>query len=312
VNKEQIFDTYSKNLNLVTPYTHPGFKSSDVYVCPLCFGIYGREALKTKILTIEHVPPKSVGWKKKVLTCQKCNTKQGGQIDSHLQRTLKTRSFNRLVPGTKIQAKIISNDSIKLHGTIQIGMNAKEFKIEVDPKRSDPENYQKHQTLLESGNLKKTTFSYGKGNLRKTTLSILRAGYLWGFAELGYGFIFNPNFDSLRLQLQNPNQFIYSKHNILYGNFSKDTEGINILAVSDFEAFACVFELRLGDFIENACVLMPGSTKKALDDLENVKRLISEIKPDLRFTLWENTGLLNKDPECIYPFKYWMEKLDDS
>ena len=51
------------------------------YVCPCCMRVHGHEALSNGMLTIEDVPPKSVGGRWLVLTCKQCNSTAGTRLD---------------------------------------------------------------------------------------------------------------------------------------------------------------------------------------------------------------------------------------
>jgi hypothetical protein len=54
----------------------------DVYICPLCGRGFLIQAVIDGTLTLEHVPPKSLGGKPLVLTCKDCNNDSGHSIDS--------------------------------------------------------------------------------------------------------------------------------------------------------------------------------------------------------------------------------------
>ena len=50
--------------------------------CPICFAPFTRdEALAGRKITLEHVPPKSIGGQVRCLTCQQCNAGAGRDID---------------------------------------------------------------------------------------------------------------------------------------------------------------------------------------------------------------------------------------
>ena len=53
-----------------------------VYICPQCSTPYERGALDARTLTREHVPPESLGGKRLVLTCQRCNSTSGSALDA--------------------------------------------------------------------------------------------------------------------------------------------------------------------------------------------------------------------------------------
>ena len=66
----------------------------DYYVCPLC--LYGFPIETVTKLTCEHVPPKSIGGQRLVLTCWKCNNKASGKngIDTHASHAEINRKIN--------------------------------------------------------------------------------------------------------------------------------------------------------------------------------------------------------------------------
>ena len=56
--------------------------SDQKYYCPLCMVGFEYEAVVFGQLTLEHVPPKSVGGKEIILTCKNCNNSTGSTIDA--------------------------------------------------------------------------------------------------------------------------------------------------------------------------------------------------------------------------------------
>src|SRR5688572_28923397 len=53
-----------------------------IYVCPLCVRGLRADALAARLLSIEHVPPRSVGGKPLTLTCKECNSRAGHTVDA--------------------------------------------------------------------------------------------------------------------------------------------------------------------------------------------------------------------------------------
>ena len=53
----------------------------EVYCCPLC--LRGFDAEHMDHLSIEDVPPRSVGGRPLLLTCRECNNKHGTELDAH-------------------------------------------------------------------------------------------------------------------------------------------------------------------------------------------------------------------------------------
>src|SRR5713226_1588535 len=67
--------------------------SDRFYVCPLCLCAYDETALESGSLSIEHIPPESVGGGRTALTCKKCNSEGGADLDSHMRREADLHDF---------------------------------------------------------------------------------------------------------------------------------------------------------------------------------------------------------------------------
>lgn len=63
------------------------------YVCPVCLIAFGEETLALRFLTREDVPPKSMGGRKLALTCRRCNSAGGHDVDSHARREANLYDF---------------------------------------------------------------------------------------------------------------------------------------------------------------------------------------------------------------------------
>jgi L-fucose isomerase-like protein len=51
-------------------------------VCPICCSPFTVEALNDRRLSVEHVPPQSVGGRELLLTCTACNNTAGTKLDA--------------------------------------------------------------------------------------------------------------------------------------------------------------------------------------------------------------------------------------
>lgn len=75
--------------------------SDKYYACPICEQEFDESALITKTLTLEHVPPASIGGKGILLTCKKCNSEAGAQIDAAMSKRADLTEFaNFMIQGT--------------------------------------------------------------------------------------------------------------------------------------------------------------------------------------------------------------------
>jgi HNH endonuclease len=60
----------------------------DQYACPLCRTLWVEDAIDAGMVTLEHVPPASMGGKGIVLTCERCNSPAGGTIDAAVRHRM--------------------------------------------------------------------------------------------------------------------------------------------------------------------------------------------------------------------------------
>lgn len=60
--------------------------SGTFYVCPLCIHVCSGGEIAARELTLDDVPPKSVGGRPLVLTCRRCNSRAGHGLDVHMRR----------------------------------------------------------------------------------------------------------------------------------------------------------------------------------------------------------------------------------
>jgi hypothetical protein len=93
------------------------------YMCPLCLRIWTREALSLKLLTLDHVPPRSQGGRTVVLTCQECNNRSGHALEGHFEAVedavrFMTQTVRTARPfvlhwgeGLKVNVELLANES---------------------------------------------------------------------------------------------------------------------------------------------------------------------------------------------------------
>ena len=99
------------------------------YICPLCLNTFNLSELGDKvndILTVEDVPPKSLGGNPILITCRNCNSKCGHNLDVYLLNEIryieekmdfsKSKTAILSCNGTKVRAKMIQlqNNSFKI------------------------------------------------------------------------------------------------------------------------------------------------------------------------------------------------------
>jgi hypothetical protein len=166
------------------------------YPCPLCQREFTKADLIAGQLTAEDVPPLSVGGKKILLTCQRCNNDQGSRIDSHAEkreRWVDSQTGVRITPfrGEHTVGGLTTRGE-GFFGPGQLG-------FAYVKKMNNPNERQAYEEALRDP--ANTTFGFTQRpgfSWTQADLSALRAAYLATFALFGWTQIFRPIFDPIR------------------------------------------------------------------------------------------------------------------
>jgi hypothetical protein len=132
------FDEGASALRLVLERQGRGHQlpsADDYYACPCCLGVYPREAVAARALTIEDVPPKVLGGRPMLLTCGKCNSSSGTNFDAHAAQKAIADAFVRGDVTPKVRATSYI-DGIPLRGTAQSTEDG--ISLVSVPKQNDP------------------------------------------------------------------------------------------------------------------------------------------------------------------------------
>ncbi|MFJ2256866.1 hypothetical protein ACIOKD_00750 [Streptomyces sp. NPDC087844] len=186
------------------------------YACPCCLMAYPREAVQADLLTVEDVPPKSVGGRPLLLTCKQCNNTAGSVFDSHAATRAETEDFMRGRITGRPLPMTSHVDGIPLRGTARwTDSGVQIFGI---PKQNDPKVQAAHfealDAYVESGNPQPNhSFTiHTRFDETRARISWIRAAYLAAFAALGWSYIFRGVMDPYRKQLQQPDVSVVPTH----------------------------------------------------------------------------------------------------
>ncbi|MGY6655356.1 hypothetical protein ACXIZN_24660 [Amycolatopsis sp. TRM77291] len=229
--------------------------NNDYYACPCCLVAYPREAVAAGLLTIEDVPPKSVGGSPLLLTCKRCNNTAGTAFDSHAATRsdaddfMRGRVTGRALPMTSYV------DGIPLRGTAQWTENGVQlFGV---PKQNDQRKQVAHfealDAYVESQNPKPNhSFTvHTRFDEARARISWIRAAYLAAFAALGWSYIFRDVMDQYREQLKQPGTEILPTY--ILRDPDAPPEGRRLLLVEQPDELRCV-AVVMGDHT----VFLPG------------------------------------------------------
>jgi 5-methylcytosine-specific restriction endonuclease McrA len=175
------------------------------YACPQCLTVFSPQALLTHDLTLEHVPPRSLGGKEITLTCVRCNPRSGSQLEAALAKERRLEDFARGATG-KWRANLVTVDDAAVPVTIVRGIDQR-LSITGHSELCHPEkhratfDYFDRQAGQTGWRFKLRLPAYDP---REAMLGHLRVAFLAAFAKLGYSFLLNPLGRRLRDLIQNP------------------------------------------------------------------------------------------------------------
>ncbi|MGA2222248.1 MAG: HNH endonuclease [Verrucomicrobiia bacterium] len=166
------------------------------YVCPVCLNNF----LELQDLSEEHVPPDSVGGKVLCLTCRKCNSEAGYQIDAHVHREQLSHSFMEKNGQTR-RATLIKGE-IQLN--VDVRNDQKGIQIQILGEHNDPKVVEKSdsQILVDGTSFQlRDEVSYSR---KMADVGYLKSAYLAAFAKLGYAYVLMHGLDRVRQQIRSP------------------------------------------------------------------------------------------------------------
>jgi hypothetical protein len=141
--RERLFDLYRQNLALY------GQEAGDVFVCPLCWGMYPRAVLATDppLLTLAHIISETQGGKTCTLACATCNNSIGTRLESVLLSQFLQEDWFAGV-GT------VDGKMVTAAGQITVEMRHSDpghgWELKVVQERSDPAKVRAVQELMKA------------------------------------------------------------------------------------------------------------------------------------------------------------------
>ena len=198
--RNSILEYYAKQIEAIPFVTADGveFRMADAYICPLCQHVY---AIAHDALTLEHVPPESVGGKPILVTCKACNNSQGADLDVYLMNELEI-SHNLSHLDTIPQKSRIAFNGIEINAQTTFS-KSEGFKFMISPNNNNPiefEGFMKEARNAKEGYEIKLTanITNRKRNTDLANIALLKSAYLMAFQELGYMYVLNPCTNKVR------------------------------------------------------------------------------------------------------------------
>lgn len=207
--KEVIFNRFCSLLSELPLFdieTNENLTLTNSYICPLCKNVF--DILELDKLSVEHVPPHSVGGKGIVLTCKDCNNQAGADIDKALHTELQSTDVSRL--NNKMNAHL-EIGPYRVNG--QYSQNGNQISCFLDNKRNAPGvvdaamNY-----LIESGGHYQVSVNVPMSDkprdIEGSRFALLKSAYLYAFSIMGYPYILNNVIEQFRICMINRESYL--------------------------------------------------------------------------------------------------------
>lgn len=298
MEKEKLFKKYSDNLkDVLSKYNikiqiENNDLQSGFYICPIKLSLHYIDDIKSGILTLDHVPPKSLGGKLLILTNANANNKDGYTSDKKLLNYFEGQNF--LNHARKLKTKVSSKE-LNLQGITNYLCINKEIKdgqerivFEFNP---GFENYNVLENREFFKNWDGMEFSV-RGQITKTIdkKGILKCAYLTAFSKIGYDLLFSDN------GFKKDTYHLIAK--VLAGEVEADDfplvfkEGHAPLSASNVgiithpEEYSCMIinlTFELEKIFYKYVVYLPHPNHDSFENIKNINNLSANEKIDVKF-----------------------------
>ena len=246
--------------------------------CPICLAAFSRDAVKSgDSVSIEHVPPKSVGGVERCLTCSSCNDSAGRTIDQ--DAAMRNRAIMDAESGRGLKLEIDAFGTKRTTYLSPVGIRKSNLNPTlarsslVDKLFTEPQSHSQ-ETVMLAEFTKGIDFDLGKGitisskdpSKKYMEVSWLKSAYLLVFCLLGkYGYRYaeSESITPIREQIMNPDEKIVTR--AIRKRFPA-TLPKEILFINKRQTPYC-WTVKIGD----ACVLLPPDGNKiAFEEVETL------------------------------------------
>lgn len=268
----------------------------NVFICPICLEVIDLSKFSendfNNIISLEDVPPKSMGGKPILITCKQCNNICGHEIDVYLLNELKYREEMQLPSSVSRKAKLTLGDNV-LNATFKI-KDDKNIVLEVTQK-NDPKKVKTHfEDIKQSGvNWKldaQIILSDVKRNPTAANIALLKSAYLLAFQRLGYRYILNEELQIVRNQILNPKESLISRFIVGDERYIKDEnkDGVYRAYYNETEILLVIFSFNLNNVKCRRAIALPPINKN-IDIYETINPLT-----DFKISIIEEVPILKE------------------
>lgn len=319
-SRKKLFNKFSNQLHLLKEngLIDIELKYDKTYICPLCLEQFQEEDLISKsnknFLTEEDAPPEKLAGNRIALTCKRCNSNAGHQIDNHLINRIKendeakfykgsTQYGNIEFEGSKITAEITSNGD----GTLSILHRTKKN----NPNLLDKFIYGlKNKNIGPLLNLKPKDYRIDS---ERVNIALLKTSYIITFSKFGYIFLLDKQYDSLRKQITDMS-YGYKGELFIVNQQKEESVGVYYVLNKGAKSILNVFNLKTdySNTIVSSFIPLPNFSAELIhSNLTNNGKNIEpgKIGVSLSVSYYDNNADLFTDMNEIRKIINWKNVL---
>jgi hypothetical protein len=334
--RRKIFNAFSKNLETIKSHPDIGFipDFKNGYICPLCFDPFFISDLDNNSpnpLTIEHVPPESLGGKPILLTCKKCNSISGHSLDVHLLKKIEEIDALEFLPNVAYRTSFKSESS-KMNGKVEIDKDG-HLCFDLKPEWSNPKetyrfmkeifpgysvhNSKPQKNKSQIGPYNSNLFSIEFPNFSndfRAEVALLRIGYLLAFNLLGNAFLISGNLFRVREQILNPAKKILPRQFGINYEFPERISGVNLIKTpKELRCFLVVFYLESSSLRRQFAIVLPGPSVPGIEIYDNLKSVLSNYPDSIHLEIEhiEDMDFVNNLENAWGAHWFWQKYCED-
>ncbi len=287
MNKTNLFNRFVSNLQNTLNKHSLSIKANDValspdyYLCPISLRLFSADSLINKRLTLEHVPPHSLGGNGLVLVDKEINNKDGHTADKDLLLFFQTKTF--LEYGGELEARI-SAEMLGMHGVTARFALKRNAPLESGEAKIQVTTSEKNIKAMEYKGMfsKWDGLSYkvsGKMSKKVNAKLMLKCAYLTAFSRIGYDILFdkrgykNGTYGVLIKALNNLDDNVFPIIGFDYhAPLEKSDVGV-INEPKDYRSLFVNLSFKLDDHVYKYVIFLPHPDEENLDCLNRIKNI---------------------------------------
>ena len=308
--KQLIFDKFSNQLTLLknNGLLDCELKYERTYICPLCLNQFSDSDLTPKLfknyLTEEDAPPASLGGSRVALTCKKCNSECGHNIDYQLKELIEHEENSRFIKGS-VQRGTVDFEGRQI--TVEMKSKGKgNLQASHDENRNDPSIFQRFINSIREGSVINFIPKKNRLDPNKLCYAFFKTNYIITFSKFGYLFLLDPAYNELREQILNPNVVLIDYNLAIHNPHFNDHIGTHYVTDAGIKAIFNIFNLKtkLSEKPYGVFLPIPSISIESFVTEMETKRV--DGMAQFNKTIYDDDADLFNDIEEIRKIKNWI------